>query len=225
MGSLLYRYFSRKNVFFILFLFVFISSILSSPVIAKSQQEIFSFEEDFGENSNVPRFFHEGAAVKQPNLSKIRRLRFLTTIDYPPFNYLDKEGYIVGYHIDLMRALCQELNIDEKCEIAILPFGSLIPALLRGEGEAVIAGITKEQNNQNLLGFTGRYLSFPGRFVTLKQNQFSHMLPERLKYKKIGLLAQSQHLKVFQNYFPRVPIRLYKDRFSLYEALKKGEIL
>ena len=41
-------------------------------------------------------------------------LRFLTDTDYPPFNYYDEDGSLVGFNIDVARAICLELDVHFK---------------------------------------------------------------------------------------------------------------
>ena len=71
----------------------------------------------------------------------LERLRFLTTTDFPPFNFLDGNGRLSGFHVDLARAICAELGIVDKCQIQALPWDELDAALQKGEGEAIMAGI------------------------------------------------------------------------------------
>ena len=37
-------------------------------------------------------------------------IRFLTTDDFPPFNFLNDRGQLTGFNVDLARAICAELN-------------------------------------------------------------------------------------------------------------------
>ena len=39
-----------------------------------------------------------------PNLAAVPAIRFLTTADFPPFNYRDESGELVGFNVDLARA-------------------------------------------------------------------------------------------------------------------------
>ena len=51
-------------------------------------------------------------------------LRFLTTSDYPPFNFLDEDGVLTGFNVDLARALCLELDVT--CEVYERPWAQLL---------------------------------------------------------------------------------------------------
>ena len=51
-------------------------------------------------------------------------VRFLTEGDYPPFNFYDEDGILVGFNVDLARAICMELNT--ACDIKVRPWGELL---------------------------------------------------------------------------------------------------
>ena len=89
----------------------------------------------------MPVLWDAKERLPKPDLSALPRLRFLTTTDFPPFNFLDGAGRLSGFHVDLARAICAELGIAEKCQIQALPWAELEGALQKGEGEAIIAGI------------------------------------------------------------------------------------
>ncbi|MCU0955606.1 MAG: transporter substrate-binding domain-containing protein, partial [Hyphomicrobium sp.] len=57
-------------------------------------------------------------------------VRFLTEGDFPPFNYLDEDGVLNGFNVDLARALCNE--IGAACDIRVRPWDELLVALKRG---------------------------------------------------------------------------------------------
>ncbi|TIT46268.1 MAG: transporter substrate-binding domain-containing protein, partial [Mesorhizobium sp.] len=70
----------------------------------------------------VPVLWDAKERLPKPDLSALPRLRFLTTTDFPPFNFLDGAGRLSGFHVDLARAICAELGIAEKCQIQALPW-------------------------------------------------------------------------------------------------------
>ena len=40
----------------------------------------------------IPYFWDAKERLTRPDLSAVTRLRFLTTIDFPPFNFIDSTG-------------------------------------------------------------------------------------------------------------------------------------
>ena len=96
----------------------------------------------------IPNFWDTKERLAKPDISELQRVRFLTTVDFPPFNFLDTSGRLSGFHVDLARAICRKLEIVDKCQIQALPWGELQPALQKREGEAIIAGIAVTEENR-----------------------------------------------------------------------------
>jgi len=59
------------------------------------------------------------------------RMRFLTTTDFPPFNFIDRKKRLTGFHVDLARAICEELEVLNRCQIQGLPWEELQDTLKR----------------------------------------------------------------------------------------------
>ena len=85
----------------------------------------------------VPGFWDPRRRPEKPDLSRISVIRFLTEVDYPPFNYAGQDGNPQGFNIDLARLLCEELKLP--CTIQMRRFETLIPALNANQGDAAIA--------------------------------------------------------------------------------------
>jgi polar amino acid transport system substrate-binding protein len=62
-------------------------------------------------------------------------VRFLTEGDFPPFNYLDEDGVLNGFNVDLARALCNE--IGASCDIRVRPWDELLVASKRASSGSV----------------------------------------------------------------------------------------
>ena len=59
----------------------------------------------------LPYHIDPGAREIVPSLAAVPSIRFLTTADFPPFNFRDDKGELVGFNVDLARALCADLGI------------------------------------------------------------------------------------------------------------------
>jgi len=117
-----------------------------------------------GEDAVSPKL-GDGAAAQAPAEAAPRRvvIRFLTDSDFPPFNFYDEDGVLVGFNVDLARAICLELNTP--CDIKARPWEELFPDLKRGEADAVIAAHRVTAAALGDVAFTERYFHTPGRFA------------------------------------------------------------
>ncbi|MER8906053.1 transporter substrate-binding domain-containing protein [Mesorhizobium sp. M0854] len=172
----------------------------------------------------VPVFWDAKERLPKPDLSMLPRLRFLTTTDFPPFNFLDGAGRLSGFHVDLARAICAELGVAEKCQIQALPWAELEGALGKGEGEAIIAGIAATPESRSKYAFSRSYLQFPARFIMLKTQALTEPMFDKLRSKRVGVIAGSAHERVLRDYFGDVQIVPFAKPEELYGELKAGKI-
>ncbi|MCV6606459.1 MAG: transporter substrate-binding domain-containing protein, partial [Porticoccaceae bacterium] len=66
-------------------------------------------------------------------------LRVVTSDDYPPFNSRDSNGRPYGYHVELVKFFCEELNI--ACTLKIVPFADIPQLLADGKADMALAGL------------------------------------------------------------------------------------
>ncbi|OAU95868.1 transporter substrate-binding domain-containing protein [Moraxella catarrhalis] len=92
-----------------------------------------------------------------------------TEAAYPPFNDTDASGKIVGFDVDVMNALCAEMNAD--CQIIAQDWDGLIPSLLAGKYDAIIAGMSITPERQAQVDFSDSY--FSNTIVWLAKNDGS----------------------------------------------------
>ena len=176
------------------------------------------------EQPAAPMFWDAKERLPKPDLSGRPRLRFLTTTDFPPFNYLDRDGRLSGFHVDLVRAICAELGVAEKCEIQAMPWDQLEDALERGRGEAIIAGIAITEDTRAQYAFSRPYLQFPARFVMPKTSAATEPIHEKIAGERIGVIAGSGHEQMLREYFPDAKVVTYTRQEWMYADLKAGKI-
>ena len=172
----------------------------------------------------VPVLWDSKERLPKPDLSTLPRLRFLTTTDFPPFNFIDKSGRLSGFHIDLARAICAELGIAEKCQIQALPWAELSDALNKGEGEALIAGLPATAESRETYAFSRPYLQLPARFIMRKAQAVTEPMVDKISGKRVGVLAGSAHERVLRDYFGDVKVVSYSRPDWLNQDLKDGKL-
>ena len=99
-----------------------------------------------------------------PSLTPVPAIRFLTTADFPPFNFRDGGGELIGFNIDLARRICAEVNV--ACTVQAWPWEQVADALSDNQGDAMIVGLEMSPQNGMRYDFSAVYLALPGRFVT-----------------------------------------------------------
>lgn len=174
--------------------------------------------------SDFPHYWDGREHVSKPDLSAVERIRFVTTVDYPPFNFVDGTGRISGFNVDLVRAICAELEVTAICQIEARPWNELQPTLENGEAEAIIAGLKPTTALRGRYAFTAPYIRLPARFMTLKQTVLSEPLADALNEKTVGVIADSVHQAIFADYFPKGHWVGYPSRDLLFKDLQAKKI-
>ncbi|MCO5070933.1 MAG: transporter substrate-binding domain-containing protein [Rhizobiaceae bacterium] len=176
------------------------------------------------QSPNVPVFWDEKEQFTVPDLSTRERIRFLTTTDFAPFNFLDANGRLSGFHVDLARAICRELKISDRCQIQALPWSELDAALSDKQGEALLAGVAITAESREKYAFTRPYLRFPARFVATNASNFAEPLYQSLQSRRIGVVAASSHERMLKADFPKSVAIPYPDAKTMQDELAEGKL-
>jgi polar amino acid transport system substrate-binding protein len=172
----------------------------------------------------IPLLWDSKERLQKPDLSQLQRLRFLTTTDFAPFNFLDASGRLSGFHIELARAICDELGLADRCQIQAMPWAELDPAMRRGDGEAIIAGVAVTAENRQLYAFSRPYLIFPARFVTTNTRALAEPLYTKLNGLKVGVVTGSAHERMLRANFAEVQVVIFATQGEMTAALKANTI-
>jgi polar amino acid transport system substrate-binding protein len=170
----------------------------------------------------VPGFWDPRRRPERPDLSRIQTIRFLTDVDYPPFDYAGTDGNPAGLNVDLARLICDEIKIS--CTIQARPFATLLDALNDNRGDAVIASIAPTAETRRRADFTDAYYRTPARFVARTDSPIGDVLPERLEGKKIAVIAGTAHEAYLKAMFTEAEVKPYPTAEVAREALRRKEV-
>jgi polar amino acid transport system substrate-binding protein len=170
----------------------------------------------------MPGFWDPRRRPERPDLSRIASIRFLTDLDYPPFDYAGLDGNPAGFNVDLARLICEEIKVN--CTIQARPFDTLLDALNDNRGDAVIASIAPTAAARRRADFTDPYYRTPARFVARIDSPIGEVLPERLEGLKIAVIAGTAHEAYLKAMFTEAEIRSYPNAEAAREALRRKDV-
>ena len=91
-------------------------------------------------------------------------IRIGTEGAYVPWNYIDDKGELAGYEIDLGREMCKRAKLS--CEFVINEWDSIIPNLLAGNYDIIMAGMSVTDERKESINFSAEYYPpDPSRFA------------------------------------------------------------
>ena len=164
--------------------------------------------------------YHSDPSARElvPNLTAVPSIRFLTTADFPPFNYRDRTGELVGFNVDLSRAICADLSIT--CTIQAWPWEQAGKALEDGQGDALIAGLAMSAENGALFDFSNIYMMLPGRFVVTKDAVTAPFDPASLVGKTVAVRKGSAHETFVTRYLAGATVREFDTEIAALDAVR-----
>ncbi|WP_083846107.1 transporter substrate-binding domain-containing protein [Sinorhizobium sojae] len=177
------------------------------------------------ESKDLPLLFDARERIAKPDLSALPRLRFLTTVDFPPFNFIDQSGKLSGFHVDLAREICRELEIEPKCQIQAVTYEELAPALEEGRGEAIAAGVAVTPELRQRFAFSRAFMQLPARFALNTKAANGVESPADLAGKPVGVVSGTTHEAMFKAFFPRLRAMAFPDREAMLSALREGRVV
>jgi len=83
------------------------------------------------------------------------KVRIATEGAYAPWNFLDDDGKLAGFEIDLGNALCAQAKIE--CEFKANEWDSIIPNLIAGNYDMIMAGMSITAERQKKITFSDEY--------------------------------------------------------------------
>jgi polar amino acid transport system substrate-binding protein len=170
----------------------------------------------------IPNFWDPKRRVERPPAGAVPAIRFVTTDDFPPFNFLDARGHLIGFNVDLARAICAELAIP--CTIQARSWADLAGALANKNADAIVAGLAITAEAREKLDFSDVYLRSPARFVARRDGPRIDASAEGLAGHSLAVVEHTAHEAYLAAFFPRAVRRTYPTIEAAREALTAGAV-
>jgi polar amino acid transport system substrate-binding protein len=197
---------------------------LSAALLIAVQAVLTQTHPAAGASTALAHSWDAGERLPKGDLTGLVRLRFLTTLDFPPFNYLDGANHLTGFNVDLARALCDVLEIADRCQIQAMPWEELQPGLKNGQGEAIISGVAASETARQNMIFSRTYLRMAARFAVNKKAPLAPPQGGGFGDSVIGVAAGSAHEKMLRAFFPKAAVVGFASSDLLYRDLREGKV-
>lgn len=134
-----------------------------------------------------------GATLAGPAAAQSTKLTVGFDGSYPPFASVGQDGNLVGFEVDLVKAICAEIKAE--CELQNVPYDGIFAALEAGKIDIIAAGLNINDERKQKYQMPGPYLKGPLAFMVPAGASLS-ATPEGLKGQTVGTVAGS----IFEKY-------------------------
>lgn len=164
-----------------------------------------------------------GAALAATTLSASAEVRFgIMNEPYPPFFTKDASGKWVGWEIELMDAVCAEMQ--ETCSTVDMSWDGLIPALEAKKFDVIWSSMSITEDRQKIIDFTDKYYKTPSKLIGYKDGNIGAGTDD-VAGKIIGIQVSTIQSNYYAKYFKdKADEQTYATLDEAFQDLAAGRI-
>lgn len=91
------------------------------------------------------------------------KLTISTSPDFPPFEYTDDSGAVIGIEPEIMTLICEKIGVE--LQIDAMDFDGALMAAEQGKSDAVVSGVTVTEDRKAVMDFTTPYTTITQAIV------------------------------------------------------------
>ena len=150
-------------------------------------------------------------------------LRVGVSADYPPLVF-ERDGQIVGIEAD--NALAVGEIIGRKVSLRNMPFDKLVPALLAGEIDVIMSGLSVTAKRSEQLIFTDSYMVV-GQMAILHRDKIANFAQPWAVYRpgvRVGVEPGTTGAAYAERELKEAQVKFYQDSSAAFAALRGDQI-
>lgn len=139
---------------------------------------------------------------------------------YPPFEFVNEDNEIVGFDVDLLAAICEQVNCSATFQTT--GFDGIFAALAAGEFDAVASAVTITEERARVVDFTRPYIN-AGQIVTTTVGSDIEG-PDDLSDKTVGVQLGTTGDIAASDYAEEDAIQRFQTIDLAMAALAQGDV-
>lgn len=141
---------------------------------------------------------------------------------YPPFNYTDEQGNLVGFEIDFAKAVAGELGVE--AEFVPTKWDGMLAGLDSSRFDAIMNQVTITPARQEKYDFTQPYTISGIQIITTRNRAETLTTPESLNGHAVGVGLGSNYEQWLRENAPGADVRTYDDNVASLQDLRVGRL-
>ncbi|WP_442111448.1 cystine ABC transporter substrate-binding protein [Pseudomonas sp. NUPR-001] len=143
---------------------------------------------------------------------------------YPPFSFVDADGKLAGFEVELSEALAKELGV--KAKLQPTKWDGILAALESKRLDVVINQVTISEERKKKYDFSQPYTvsGIQALVLTKKKDELNIKSAADLAGKKVGVGLGTNYEQWLKENVPQAVIKTYDDDPSKFQDLRVGRI-
>ncbi|CAM3273268.1 cystine ABC transporter substrate-binding protein [Pseudomonas floridensis] len=141
---------------------------------------------------------------------------------YPPFSFVDENGKLTGFEVELSEALAQKLGV--KAKLQTTKWDGILAALESRRLDVVINQVTISEERKKKYDFSQPYTVSGIQALVLKENEGTIKTAADLTGKKVGVGLGTNYEQWLKENVKGAVIKTYDDDPTKFQDLKAGRI-
>lgn len=165
------------------------------------------------------------AAADTGSLAQIKArgtIRVALEGTYPPFDYQDASGNLVGFEVDLANAVAKKLGV--KAEFLPTKWDGILAGLDAGRYDAIFNQVTITPERQKKYAFSEVYTVSGIQVIARKADAAKFKTIADLAGKNVGVGLGTNYEQWLRKNVPQAIVHTYDDDPTKYQDLKVGRI-
>jgi polar amino acid transport system substrate-binding protein len=141
---------------------------------------------------------------------------------FPPFTSKSASGEWTGFDVDIMNALCKQMQT--RCKIVEVAWDGIIPALQADKIDIIWSGMSMTVERDKVVDFSDRYRRGPAAFIADKSEQLT-ITEAGLKGKIVGVQKATNFERYLEHYYgSAAQVKLYDSLDDATADLAAGRV-
>ena len=177
-----------------------------------------SISTGYGVTEEAPVATEEPAAA---NTSDLGVITVGTNAEYPPFEFVNEDGDVAGFDVDLVTAIAEEAGFE--VEFVNTRWDGIFVALQSGEFDAVSSAATITDEREEIIDFSNPYFN-AGQMIAVREADAKSMTtPEDLAGRRVGVQNGTTG-DILASDIAGVEVVRYDEITLAFQALANGDI-
>ena len=128
------------------------------------------------------------SACKKQQPTVVKKITATTDAEFQPMEYVDENGNIAGFGIDMFKAIAKEGGFE--VEFIKQPWEGIFDRLTAGQYDAIISSVTITDERKQTMDFSMPYVTC-GQILVVKKDNNTVTKLSQLDGKKVGALRET----------------------------------